>query len=225
MLKHHPIMPLHEQIVNITFFRNFYVFCVIFQKKSCLYRWRQKSAKKLNFKKVKNHEKLLSVILIAVMLLSALSACTEDDFGDVTINGDDTESTLKVGMSCEDALAIIGEDNCFAYLGHYFFERGDKNVVVMFDGSASRVEKIEEFDKVSATKEDFSKITVGMTVFEVVKLVGIPFASYTSGLATTEFKATNGETFRIQWRRNINEDMKVLDIIETELTVEEPIKD
>ena len=45
-----------------------------------------------------------------------------------------------------------------------------------------------------------------MTVYEVVRAVGLPLGSRTFGLSTLDFACSDGSEYRVQW----NEDMTVL---------------
>lgn len=155
---------------------------------------------------------LLCVILVLSMLFASCSSCSscngkENDFPEPS-------DEVKVGMKYNDARKTVENKDGFFQLGGYLFyvDENGNNTVIELDENFQEVKSVKAFYTVKSNKKAFSEITEGMEVCEVVEKVGIPFRSVTSGLRTSDFKATDGSVFRINW----NENMTVIEVYEVE---------
>lgn len=90
-------------------------------------------------------------------------------------------------------------EEVFTFLNYAFYEKSNEvAVVAKLDHDKKEVVEIKEFDTVTSTAEAFSKIERGMSVYEVVELVGLPTRSVTFGIASTDFETEDG-VWRVQW--------------------------
>ena len=100
-------------------------------------------------------------------------------------------------------MKAVPESDRFCYMNYVFYtnEKGNYVVARFSDNpvSMSSIVQLKHFYKknINPTPEAFSKIESGMSIFDVVKLVGIPFGSYTSGMDSLAFKDTNGDTYSV----------------------------
>ena len=84
--------------------------------------------------------------------------------------------------------------NCFNYCGYLFFSYSGKNVVAQTDSDGKMLKKVESYDIVKPDTSDFDGLVEGMTVFEVVRRVGLPKGSYSSGMITLFFETHDGKS-------------------------------
>ena len=105
-------------------------------------------------------------------------------------------------------LDIEFPENTFMYerFGFYYDEDGIAFVAERCIAHQKHIQ-VQSFLIDEITSEDFELIEPGMSVYQVVALVGIPFASNTYGISTTDFKTDDGRIFRVHW----TSDMKVLE--------------
>ena len=102
-------------------------------------------------------------------------------------------------------LDIEFPENAFMYERFgFYYDENDSCIVIErcwdhFEPINSKSYHIDE-----VTSEDFERIEPGMTVYQVVELVGIPFRSGTSGISTTDFQTADEKIFRIHWDKNMN---------------------
>lgn len=121
----------------------------------------------------------------------------------------EAEKSDLVGKTYEEVLAGCSGLPVQEYLNYVFYVNPEgNNVVVAFDGERKLVERAEIYSAVEPEEDDFASITVGMSVFDVVKKVGHPSQSVTFGLATMDFEGKNGALFRILW----DGEMKVAEV-------------
>ena len=136
-------------------------------------------------------------ICIGLILALLCSACSTTD----------KISQIKKGMTYEEFSALMQDVSVFEYGMCAFFEYENKNVVVGF-GDDTKVIRIEVYADVGEVPESaFEAIQPGMTVYEVVQLVGLPFRSTTFGLSTLDFLCENGDVFCVVW----NSEMEVIE--------------
>ncbi len=100
--------------------------------------------------------------------------------------------------------AFLGKES-FQYANFVFIKATDKkNVVAELDSEHKNAVDIHAYRSVSPSHEAFEEITVGMSVFDVVERVGIPFGSFTHGISSLDFKASDGSVYRIIWDADMN---------------------
>ena len=120
------------------------------------------------------------------------------------------KGAIHQGMSSDEFSKSISKLPHFAYLNYCFFtDENDIPTVVTLSKDASTVESVRTFKKTSPTNEDFKKIVSGMTIYEVVELVGLPYESASFGQISMNFHASEGHFFTIDWSEE-NSQIKVL---------------
>lgn len=136
-------------------------------------------------------------ICIGLILALLCSACSTAD----------KISQIKEGMTYEEFSAFVQDVSVFRYGKYAFFEYEDKNIVVEFSDKMKVVRKEVYADVGEVPESAFEAIQPGMTVYEVVQLVGLPFRSTTFGLSTLDFLCENGDIFCVVW----NSEMEVIE--------------
>ena len=151
--------------------------------------------------------KKLVISIISVLMVCLLSSCNVVQ--EVQAEEEKTENTpieeggIYIGMTEEKARENIKSRNVeyFDYGSLMFFENEEgKNTVIHTSPDASGVFLLYEigtFDKVVADQSAFEKIERGMSVLDVVELVGLPIGSTTFGMSSLDFECSNGTVYRI----------------------------
>lgn len=112
------------------------------------------------------------------------------------------EKSLSIGMTYSEVSNLKGEYMFFHYYVFYLNNDSHSIQIGEFGKDTERVETITEFPVPEATSEAFTRITEGMTVTEVIRLVGMPFRSATFGIDSLDFQSMTGTIFRIVWNQN-----------------------
>ena len=127
--------------------------------------------------------------------------------------------TLMVITGCQsnDSLSyeqFTENEEIFKFLNYAFYESSNEvAVVAKLDHDKKEVVEIKEFDTVIPTAQTFSKIERGMSVYEVVELVGLPTRSVTFGFASTDFETDDG-VWRVQWDTDLSKEiMTVISVV------------
>ncbi len=131
-------------------------------------------------------KKILS-LAFAILLLVSCSSCNKEEEIQCT------EEHIELKASQES------KTEKFQYSGYEFYRSvDDKNVIAEFCSECYKEYKsIREYDVGEVTKESFAQVQEGMNVYEVVELVGVPYASYTSGFQSMVFKTDANEEYTI----------------------------
>lgn len=121
-------------------------------------------------------------------LLFALSSCSVD-----------SKLPLKIGDTLNDDFHISQDEisSRFDYTGYIFFEYKKQNHIIHFDPMTSVVIDLHSYPTKKIVENDFKKINVGMPIYEVVELVGLPCDSKTSGLISMNFRITGSENYHV----------------------------
>lgn len=125
-------------------------------------------------------------------------------------NEDFKDSIMK--MSIEELNNFCSQYNYFILCGYYFINYNDDvNIVVKIDKTNYReVEEVNIFYKVQYSNDVISKIQIGMSIEEVVEMVGNPIGTFTSGILSVDFKIDKDIIIRTQ----VSEDFKVISVKE-----------
>ena len=110
----------------------------------------------------------------------------------------------SVGMSTEDLRSTLAERDYFEYAPYIFYtNRYGDYVTVRLSDDHSVVSELTCSKKLAANPSpaNFARIEVGMELSEVVRIVGIPFASFTSGLDSVAFRCSSGEVYVVYLSR------------------------
>lgn len=135
----------------------------------------------LKINKIGNKAKLL-IPLLPALLFSCASQ-----------NGDYYETISFFDLSRINAEEVT---NFFDYIGYLkFFEYRQHDYVMKYSESTENYITQKSTHKI-ATQTSFSKIKKGMDIFEVVRLIGIPYGTYwESATDNLLFKAAESKTF------------------------------
>lgn len=132
-------------------------------------------------------KRVVITLILTIVCCFLFSAC-KFDFD---------SSKIKVGMTHDEVNSLVpDEHNKFSYMNYSFFSDSDDNwIVVQYDSENKNVTQVETFKKREVTDADFQKIKEGMTPFEVVENIGLPYGSFTSGMLTLAFKTDDGNEY------------------------------
>lgn len=114
--------------------------------------------------------------------------------------GPDRDGGAFLGMDHSEYSVVIEEGMRFDIMEYSFYEEKDgDNVLVRFDLATNTIDELRTYpaNTIDNSKENFSKIKEGMTVYEVVSLVGVPHRTNTSGMLTMVFDADDGTEYCI----------------------------
>lgn len=110
-------------------------------------------------------------------------------------------------------------ETAFSYLSFSFYEKenGD-GVVVHFDDATGTIDDIRVYpsNSVTKTKESFMRIKEGMSLYEVVSLIGVPYRTNTSGTITMVFATDAGEEYSVYFHQDSSDGLVVARILELE---------
>lgn len=125
------------------------------------------------------------ILLCIVIVFALLTACNTN----YQYSAEDF-----IGKDRDYLNSLVPEDQRFDYQEYSFFEDSKGNPCVVVYGRR----EISDFytfpkKKVDTSKATFEKIQKGMTIYEVVELVGIPHRTATSGFSTMVFQGDDGE--------------------------------
>ncbi len=147
--------------------------------------------------------------LVLILLCLCFAACGEHREQHDHPNGEKI-CDLEVGMTYDEASSVLGKYNTIAHRNYIFFKDNvEGNVVVEFDKEHNTISNVRAFASTLTNEDNFQKIKSGMTVFEVVELVGIPTESVTFGISSLDFESQDQKRYRIVW----DNEMKVSEII------------
>lgn len=133
-------------------------------------------------------KKIVLLVAVASISITFLTSCSND----VQKNPD----ALHTGMTLDEYTAIVPKDERFDWLFHSFFTSPDgKNVIVTLD-SKFEVKTVETFDATVLNAKSFEKIEAGMTVSQVVELIGLPHEMATS-MISLDFMSEDGQEYRV----------------------------
>lgn len=159
--------------------------------------------------------RLLSILLSLGIIFSCISCDIRDiqiESGDPT----DTDSGWKVESSIElKTLADIRkiDPDAFFYLFYAFFEHDGKWNIATIDEKMN-IKEIRSTDKKSVDVNDLAQIVPSSDtdIFDIVWAVGIPKASYTSGMISLVFETSDGARATVYFSNNEQVGLYVTDV-------------
>ena len=162
--------------------------------------------------------KLIRLFSILLSLVIAFS-CISCDIRDIQIeSGDptDTDSGWNVESSIElKNLADIRkiDPDAFFYLFYAFFEHDGKWNIATVDEKMN-IKEIRSIDKKDVDVNDFTEIVPSSDtdIFDIVGALGIPTASYTSGMISLVFKTSDGARATVYFSNNEQVGLYVTDV-------------
>ena len=139
------------------------------------------------------------MIVILMISLMVLSSC----------NSNTAISIAETVKTYDELVSEYPNMHILDYGGYIFYaDKNGDNIVSKLGDDYNTFVKTEAYPDVEPTKDDFSSIKAGMSVFEVVQKLGLPVGSHTFGLSTLTFEAADGTQFLIVW----SADMTVIEI-------------
>lgn len=144
---------------------------------------------------------ILSVFILVIIILTVIGVWYGHSLG------------VHTGMSRTDYSATIPDEARFDYLNFSFYKNlfGDP-VVVRFNSDADVIADIQVYPKLrtNTSMKAFSELEKGMSIYDVVSKVGVPYRSSTSGVISMDFIANDGTVFCIYWNYVENGNEKIL---------------
>ena len=122
-----------------------------------------------------------------------------------------------VGMTRSDFAERF--PNAFSYIDYSFYEKSNGDGVVVHFGSTNHAVddvRIYSATSIDNSEESFSKIEEGMSVYEVVSLVGVPYRTNTSGMITMVFATDKGKEYSVYFYKSDSDDLLVSSVMELE---------
>ena len=110
------------------------------------------------------------------------------------------EKSIYEGMSFEEFQVKNQEESYFQYFEYLFMKNNEgDHIVARVSDDWNVIAKVNVYKEESVDNSDqsFSAIKKGMSIEEVISMVGIPQGSYTSGMPTLSFESTTGKVYWI----------------------------
>jgi hypothetical protein len=117
---------------------------------------------------------------------------------------EEPEQNIYEGMSFEEFMAKNSEESYFAYIGYLFTKDNEGNhVVARLSDDCTVITKVTRYEakSIGNSDESFVKIKEGMSVEQIVSMVGIPEGSYTSGMITLAFRSNTEAQYWVYFRQ------------------------
>ncbi len=137
--------------------------------------------------------KILSAIAICMCLLCG---CENKDYG-----------VLYIGMPANEYYDLIEKEEAFGMWGYVFYTTPNNSHVVARCDAKSTIIELHSYKDTETTKETFEEIEEGMSVEQVVEIIGSPrFSKYAhdaSGMGF-DFKADDGSLCTVGWQMKEN---------------------
>ncbi|MBQ9779428.1 MAG: hypothetical protein IJW00_00625 [Clostridia bacterium] len=115
----------------------------------------------------------------------------------------DDNLMLFLGMTYEEVVNALESDGMpYTYcLQHFFVSREDGSffVLTMNPWGPFVVDQIMEYQEKQPTRQDIYAIRSGMSVHEILSLLGRPIGDLASGAITVAYKTVEGDEFWIYW--------------------------
>lgn len=99
------------------------------------------------------------------------------------------------GMPINQFYELIPEDRYFSYLDYIFYKHSDgTDVVATVSDDYKSISSLRSFPDSAGLPSRMSAHTIvpGMTVYDVVRILGTPKGTYTSGMITLYFELNDG---------------------------------
>ncbi len=134
----------------------------------------------------------ISIILIVLTAALAIFLLQKEPIEKVSFSAEE----ITIGMRDTELHNHPEHEKMFFYMYHRFFtDKNGKNVVVEIDPGTWCVTKVHTFPFRRATESNMKKVQEGMTIPELVALIGIPAGSESSGMDTLAYDTTTGEHY------------------------------
>ena len=132
---------------------------------------------------------VIPVCAVLVVLVLAIFLLQKEPIEKVSFSAEE----ITIGMRDTELYNHPEYDKMFFYMWHFFLtDKNGKNVVVEVDPGTRCVTKVHTFPFRRATESNMKKVQEGMTIPELVALIGIPAGSESSGMDTLAYDTTTG---------------------------------
>ena len=144
--------------------------------------------------KLSKRNRILILALSVVVLIFLITVIV------TTIQCNDYRGAY-VGMSYSEFTELMPKTEYYSYYPYVFYTNSTGHYVVAHLSGDNKIIEIKCFNKLFTNKSPlaFATIKEGDHIYDVVAKVGIPFDSFTSGMDSCAFKASNGSTYSIYW--------------------------
>lgn len=137
--------------------------------------------------------KKIPIVVIYVFLAIILCSCK----GNLNI---------EKGMSYSEFMELTKGLSLFQFGKYACYEENNANLVIEFgedDDNNSIIVNYQRFPKRKVSLEDKNKIKKGMTIYEVVEILGTPSGIVTSGLIVVAFPISYKDMITVQFNDNL----------------------
>lgn len=145
------------------------------------------------------------IILITLIFLISSAACHSSNHYHPIVEPIAVDADrFTTGMTFEDFQKLVNPREIVGVMSHYYFiANNGQAVTINFRDVESqcydRAVSVHICPSTVASNAEWSAIQPGMTDYEVVALVGVPFRIKSSGMLTMDFVSAEGDVYRISW--------------------------
>lgn len=108
----------------------------------------------------------------------------------------DSQAEISVGMTYADFTKSVPEDRFFEYLEYGFSSDRKGNLyVVRFENEKIAEYQVFKSGAIDKSADTFSSIPTGTSIFELVRLIGLPVGTGTFGMPSLLFESGNGDCY------------------------------
>lgn len=137
--------------------------------------------------------KKIAIVVIYVFLAIILCSCKRN-------------LNIEKGMSYSEFMEQTKDLSLFQFGKYVCYEENNANLVIEFgedDDNNSIIVNYQRFPKRKVSLKDKDKIKKGMTIYEVVEILGTPSGIVTSGLIVVAFPISYKDMITVQFNDNL----------------------
>lgn len=137
--------------------------------------------------------KKIAIVVIYVFLAIILCSCKRN-------------LNIEKGMSYSEFMEQTKGLSLFQFGKYVCYEENNANLVIEFgehDDNNSIIVNYQRFPKRKVSLKDKDKIKKGMTIYEVVEILGTPSGIVTSGLIVVAFPISYKDMITVQFNDNL----------------------
>lgn len=137
--------------------------------------------------------KKIAIVVIYVFLAIILCSCKRN-------------LNIEKGMNYSEFMELTKGLSLFQFGKYVCYEENNANLVIEFgedDDNNSIIVNYQRFPKRKVSLKDKDKIKKGMTIYEVVEILGTPSGIVTSGLIVVAFPISYKDMITVQFNDNL----------------------
>lgn len=137
---------------------------------------------------MKKWYRVMAAILLLLFAASSAGCQTEEKID------------AHIGMKLEEFCDAFSEEEYFKYGDYLFFRNSiNEHCVAFVSEETNEISTLESYpeDQIECTDENFARIEAGMSMEQVVSMVGIPEGSCTFGMSTVCYHTETGNDYWI----------------------------